>query len=249
MHQALERITTFFIDAIPSWPAIALGGPAGLVWAWLCLYWAGRLKRDRGWKTGYTRKVFHFLIFTTVAGLQAIWGLSAVCLFGAATSVVIFYGLWRGAGHVLFEAMAREKDEPHRTWYIVAPYMATLIGGVASNILFGPAALVGYLVTGFGDAIGEPVGTRFGKHHYRVPALRGVTCTRSLEGSAAVFVACLIAIIVSVALSATMHFSPRLLFVIPLLALVCAVVEAVSPHGWDNATMQVVPSWLGVWLL
>jgi hypothetical protein len=31
---------------------------------------------------------------------------------------------------------------------------------------------------------------------------------------------------------------------IALIALACAFVEAISPHGWDNATMQIVPSWL-----
>jgi hypothetical protein len=30
---------------------------------------------------------------------------------------------------------------------------------------------------------------------------------------------------------------------------VSTLVEAVSPHGWDNATMQVVPALLGAVLL
>jgi hypothetical protein len=34
---------------------------------------AGALKRYAGWKTGYTRKTLHFLIFFTAAGLH-IWG-------------------------------------------------------------------------------------------------------------------------------------------------------------------------------
>jgi hypothetical protein len=44
---------------------------------------------------------------------------------------------------MLYEAMARETDAPHRTHYIIVPYFATLIGGLASNILFGPVAVVG----------------------------------------------------------------------------------------------------------
>jgi len=38
---------------------------------------------------------------------------------------------------------------------------------------------------GWGDAVGEPVGTRFGRHPYRVPSLAGVPATRTLEGSLA----------------------------------------------------------------
>jgi hypothetical protein len=33
------------------------------------------------------------------------------------------------------------------------------------------------------------------------------------------------------------------------IAAACALVEAVSPHGWDNLTMQVIPSALAwFWL-
>ena len=242
-------MTSFLLDCVPSWHVVAVVGPLGTVWAYACLYLCGRLKRDRQWKTGYTRKVFHFLIFATVAGLHATGGLPAVCVFGAATSGVIFYALWRADGHLLYEAMAREADAPHRTHYIVAPYLATLLGGVLTNLLFGPVAVLGYLVTGFGDAVGEPVGTRFGRHVYHVPSLRAVVSTRSYEGSLAVLAACTLAIVAAFALTPTLHFTPRNVVLIPALALGCAVLEAISPHGWDNLTLQVVPAWAGSLLL
>ena len=62
MNLLTEKTISFFIDNFPSWNAITLGGPLGLLWAYLCLHLAGSLKR-KGWKTGYTRKTFHFLIF------------------------------------------------------------------------------------------------------------------------------------------------------------------------------------------
>jgi phytol kinase len=158
--------------------------------------------------------------------------------------MVIFYALLVGDGHLLYEAIAREKDAPHRTYYILAPYLATFLGGVTSNILFGEAALVGYLVTGFGDAIGEPVGTRFGKHPYRVPSLfTNVPATRSYEGSTAVFVVSLVAIILAFNVSPGLKGNEHSLLVFPGLALLSAGVEAIAPHGWDNALMQIVPSW------
>jgi len=235
---------SFFIDNFPSWRAIALGGPLGLLWAYACLYFAGYLKRKKNLRTGYTRKTFHFLIFTSVAAIHAIWGTPLVCLFGGMTTLVVFYAVFRGAGNLLYEAMAREKDEPHRTYYVVAPYFATLVGGLASNMLFGSVAVVGYLVAGFGDAIGEPVGTRFGKHTYRVPSFRGVKTVRSYEGSVGVFLACLVALAVALPLCAPSALTPGTWWMLPALALTCALLEAVSPHGWDNTTMQIIPAFL-----
>lgn len=220
-----------------------------MVWAYACLYFAGWLKRNKGLKTGYTRKIFHFLIFMSAAGIDLLWGLPGVFLLGASTSLVILYALIRGNGHLLYEAMAREKDAPYRTYYIIAPYFATLVGGLTSNLLFGHAAFLGYLVTGIGDAIGEPMGVRFGRHVYRVPSLSKVKSFRSLEGSVAVFLATALMIILGIILSPQFIWNPTLAWKIPLLALTCAIVEAVSPHGWDNATLQIIPAFLAAaWL-
>lgn len=240
----MNHIFTFFSDNFPSLKAILLGGPPGIIWAYACLYLAGWLKRNKGVKTGYTRKIFHFLIFMSAAGIDLIWGLSGVFLLGASTSLVILYALIRGNGHLLYEAMAREKDAPYRTYYIIAPYFATLIGGLTSNLIFGHAAFFGYLVTGIGDAIGEPVGVRFGKHVYPVPSLSKVKSFRSLEGSGAIFLSSIVMILLGVILNPQFSLNPALAWKIPLLALTCAIVEAVSPHGWDNATMQIIPVFL-----
>lgn len=227
----------------PSWREFALHGPPMLLWAFAALTLAGWLKRHYALRTGYTRKVFHFAIFFTVAALQAALGLRAVCLFGAMTTAVIAYALLRGEGNIHYEAIAREKDAPYRTHYIVVPYLATLLGGLATSIIFSGHSLYGFLVTGVGDAIGEPVGTRFGKHPYRVLSMRGVTCTRTLEGSAAVFaVSTLAAIIASLVRSGGVQSPAFVIAVCILIGLTSALCEAVSPHGWDNFTLQVVPA-------
>ena len=234
----VDRALRFVTEAWPGAGWLALPGAVGLAFAYLML--AGWLKQRRGWPTGYTRKVFHFLVFTTVALLQATAGLPAVCVFGTAVSLVVFHAVWRGDGFAGYEAMAREKDAPRRTYFILAPYGATLLGGVTANLLFGPAALGGYLVAGIGDAIAEPVGTRWGRHRYRVPSRRGVTSWRSWEGSAAVFCASLLALVIALLLQGV----PVLLHLAVLAgwAALCALAEAVSPHGWDNATLQLLPS-------
>lgn len=241
-----DEIIAFFVENTPPLRTILLAGPPWFLWALGCLAFAGWLKRGRGWRTGYTRKVFHFLIFFSVALIQWRWGTPMVCLFGGMTTCVVFLAVVLGPGHLLYEAMAREKDEPRRTHYIVVPYFATLLGGLTGNILFGPAAIVGYLATGLGDAVGEPVGTRFGRHMYRVPSISSVKAVRSLEGSAAVCAMCLLAVVLAVGLAPGLAFSARSWLTIPALALVCTATEAVSPHGWDNLTMQIVPAGLAV---
>jgi phytol kinase len=246
MNWFVDRVLGFFIENFPTWKAIAIGGPLGLGWSFAALWFAGRLKQC-GIRTGYTRKVFHFLIFGTVAALQWRFGTSAVCLFGGTASLVVFFAVWRGPGNLLYEAMAREKDEPHRSFFILVPYLTTLVGGLVSSMLFGPIALAGYLVTGLGDAIGEPVGTLCGRHRYRVRSLSSVPATRTLEGSAAVFIMSAVALALAAAISPNIalgHFGILKLLVI---AGASTLAEAISPHGWDNATMQVVPTAL-VWL-
>jgi len=244
-----ESIVHFFVENVPDATTLAIGGPVALVWAAACLIFSGLLKTRRKLKTGYTRKVFHFLIFGTVVAVHWLWGTPGVCLFGGMTSLVIAYALLRGSGHVMYEAMAREKDAPRRTYYIVVAYFATLIGGLLTNILFPATAVFGYLVTGFGDAVAEPVGTRFGKHEYRVPAISGVRAIRSLEGSCSIFIVSALVLIVWFALSHQFELSGRSLLIIVLISCVATLVEAISPHGWDNTTLQVVPAFLGAILL
>ncbi len=243
-----ERSISFFIDNMPTWDAIVIGGPLGLLWATLCLFISGWLKKRKGLKTGYTRKVFHILIFSSVATLHLAGGTAWVCLFGGMTTLVIFYAVVRGPGNFFYEAIAREKDAPHRTYYIVAPYFATLIGGLASNIILGQMAVIGYLVTGLGDAVGEPVGTRFGKHTYKVFSVSGAHSTRSYEGSVGVFLACVGAISIGVFSLSTIEFSATSFLTVPLLGILCALIEGITPCGWDNAAMMILPPLLAGYL-
>ncbi len=240
----METLINFFIQNTPPIKIIVFAGFPFLLWAYICLSFAGWLKIKKQVRTGYTRKIFHILIFLSVVVLNVVGGLPIVCLFGGMTTLVISYALIRGEGHPLYEAMAREKDAPFRTYYIIIPYFATLIGGIVSNIFFGQTAIIGYLVGGLGDAAGEPVGTRWGKHKYTPPTFSSFKSTRSVEGSFGVFIVSLIGIIIAVLLLPQLGFSLQTIVMIPLIGFAVMLVEAVSPHGWDNATMQIVPSLL-----
>jgi len=218
-------------------PTLVAGAVMALAWAYACLSFAGYL-RARGLQTGYTRKVFHALIFLSAAVAQASGGFVAVCVFGTMVSLVVGLAVLRGPKDRQYEAIAREQDGPARTYYIVTSYFATLIGGLASNILFGPLAVVGYLVGGLGDAAGEPASTRWGRRYL---SARG---SKTFEGSIAVLAASLVALVIAVAVTPQLHLDLRAVIALPLIAFVCTLVEAFSPRGWDNVPMQVVPTLL-----
>jgi phytol kinase len=220
-----------------------------LTWSYCCLILAGRLKTKLHLRTGYTRKVFHVLIFSSAVIANFVGGLLAVCVFGAMVSIVVAHAVLSGPGSPVYEALAREQDRPNRTYYIIIPYFATLIGGLASNIFFGPLAVIGYLVGGLGDAAGEPVGTRWGRHRYAGRGWNRAVINKTLEGSLAVLIASSVALLIGVAISPQLHFDSRSLVTLPVIAVVCTLVEAFSPRGWDNVPMQFVPTVLAAILL
>jgi phytol kinase len=198
------------------------------------------LRINRKLKTAYTRKLFHVCIFSLAAFLQLKLGIASVLIFGGFVSVVVLYAVYKGDGFPFFEALARESDYPHRRAFILLPLLTTAVGGIISNVLFGHIAFVGYLVGGWGDAVGEPVGARWGKNAYKVPSLFGLPAKRSLQGSAAVFiVSCISAYI------ALWYVGPDInypIFAAILCGLSACVVEAVSTHGLDNLTIQIAAS-------
>lgn len=240
MSEWIGRGVEFFLAALPEpWMLLTLA-PLFLVYGAAAAWFAGWLRIGRGIKTSYTRKIFHFSIFTTAGLIQLQWGLPAVSLFGGIMASIVIYAVWRGDSFPFYEAMARETDRPRRSMFILVPLATTAIGGLASNLFFPQFAFVGYLVCGWGDALGEPVGARWGRHDYRVPSIGGVPAHRTLEGSAAVCIGGAIAAATGLAL-----------FGFPLATAVgvgigCgvfgALVESFSNHGLDNLTIQVAAS-------
>lgn len=161
-------------------------------------------------------------------------------MFGSIVALIVLFAVWRGAGYVFYEALARPGDAPRGTLFIVVPLVTTALGGVLSNLIVPAWAWVGYLVAGWGDAVGEPVGARWGRHRYRVPSLAGVPATRSWEGSAAVLVVGAAAAVIGGLLAG---FEAGVALRIGMAAGIAgALVEAVSNHGLDNLTVQVAAS-------
>lgn len=228
------RVVNVFIELIrdnfPSLYLIFWFGPLAMLWMFLALYIAGRLKQDRQWPTGYTRKLVHVIVFSSAALVQWWLGLPGVFVLGGVITLVTLYVILLGDGHLFYEAIAREKDAPHRSLHLLLPYAATLAGGMLCNMHF-PAYIVatGYLVTGLGDAAGEPVGTRWGRHRYRVLSWRKVYAYRTVEGSIGVLVATLLALFIGYSMWPDPVWSTETFLKLFLVAVGCTIIEAVSP--------------------
>jgi len=243
----LGVIEEFIAKAIPSKAEILLLSPLIFIYVLLVAILVCYLKKFRKVRTPYTRKIFHFLIFTTAGIFQFRFGLSLVVLFGSIVSIFVLAAVLVGEGFVFYEALARETDRPYRTLFVLVPLFTTALGGVIINLFFPQFSFIGYLVGGWGDAVGEPVGTHWGKHRYAVPSLMGVPAQRSLEGSVAVIL-----------VSTVVAFSGLYLFGYPIpiaigTAVACglgsAAIEAVSNHGLDNLTIQVAAAGIAHFIL
>jgi len=243
----VDALIRFLLDAVPKTWAVLCFAPLFAIFAWFCGMVVGRLKIRKGLKTAYTRKIFHFAIFSMAAVIQVVMGLSGVVLYGVVTTAVIVFAIIKGDGYPFYEAIARESDAPRRSFFVIVPLICTALGGVLSNILFPGFAAVGYMVTGWGDAVAEPIGSKFGRHFYRVPSIAGVKAKRSLEGSLSVFIAGVLAAFIT--LNATGVYPLEALWVATLVALGATAVEAISTHGFDNLTIQLVASGVAFWLL
>jgi phytol kinase len=233
------------IQFVPSPKSAAISACIGLV-LFCIVGWAVAICRRRGMRPGDTRKLFHFCVFNTAALLR--WQVDAggLVVFGSVVALGIFYCTWRGHGHGIFEAIARPSDIPRQRLHVIVPLICTAVCGVLAQLIAGRLAIVAYLIGGWGDAVGEPIGIRWGRHRYVVPSLGGIPSTRSIEGSLAVFLASSIAAAIGLVLVG--QTGPYVLGLAALLGLVTTIVEAISPHGLDNLTILLVSAAAIRWL-
>ncbi len=240
-------IDFFFGKNFPSVGQIAGLFPFFLLYILVTFEIVEKARAAWSWKVGYTRKAFHFSVFFMAGLIQYKMGVGGVFILGWAVTLVLIYLLYRKNQSGYYRLLARPEDEPYADRYIVYPYLATFFGGVATNIFFGSvAAVTGYLIAGFGDAVGEPAGTKWGRHRYPVFSWGSqVKSYRTLEGSIAVLIACALAFcMISYA-----YNTPTNWWKIITAALIAAIAEGISPHGWDNLSIQIVGALLFVYII
>jgi phytol kinase len=221
--------------------------PLAFLYAAAAAAFVGWLRVTRCVRAPYTRKLFHFLIISVAALVQLQWDLAGTVVYGVTVALLVTGAVLRGDGFAFYEALARPTDAPRRSLFIMVPLATTTIGGVLANLLFPAWAFIGYAAVAWGDAIGEPVGVRWGRHRYSVPSIAGVRATRSVEGSAAVLAA---AAASSCAVLMAAGTAPGMAVMAGLIiGAVTTAVEAVSHHGFDNLTIQVAAAGVAALLL
>jgi phytol kinase len=243
----LEHLAELTRPFLPTTSTLATVTPFSIAYTLIAAALASWLRVGACVRTAYTRKVFHFSIFTMAGALQFLSGLPAVAIFGSVVTAAVLWAVYRGDGFPLYEALARPSDAPHRTLFILVPLMTTAAGGILGNLMFPAVAYVGYLVCGWGDAVGEPIGARWGAHRYCVPSLAGVPATRSIEGSTAVFIAGSLAAFLGLAAAGLPARSAAQVAIASGLAGTFA--EAVSAHGLDNLTVQLAAAGIATLLI
>lgn len=220
----------FFVDNLPTFDLIEWLFPLSILYSFVLLSIAGMMKERMQWNTGYSRKIYHFGIFILAGILQSKYGLGGTFIIGWAATISVFTAVTLGEKSLLYRALGREKDSPHITYYILAPYFATLMGGIINNLILGKIyAIYGYFLTGIGDAVGEPIGVKWG-------TVQICNTQRTVQGTMGVILFNFFALVLAhYFIEGEWTVMPIFIFI----SLFCAKVEIISPHGWDNLTTQV----------
>ena len=133
---ARSSLSELLRSLIPDVPSAAAAVGAALLVGPIAAAWVGHL-RSGGMRVAYTRKIFHAVIFTAAAGVHAAGGLPVTMVFGTVIAAMVLIAVWRGDGFPFYEAMARERDRPRRSLFIVVPMITTAVGGGASSLIAG----------------------------------------------------------------------------------------------------------------
>jgi phytol kinase len=205
----------------------------------------GLLVLKFNWKVNYTRKINHFFVFFSPYLLKLIFPFEEclysqilIAMVGLSTLVIYIKPIRENVNFVatMFAAFDRPEDKPHTLKWLFTQYLVTYLVAVPLWLIFDrightEAIPIIILINAVGDGLAEPIGIKFGKHKYKVKALFTTTSyTRSIEGSACVFVVGVLAIVAYHTSFSTLQFIIALLFV----PTVATLAEAKSPHTWDS---------------
>ncbi|MEO6304760.1 MAG: hypothetical protein ABIP51_16485 [Bacteroidia bacterium] len=205
----------------------------------------GLLVTKYNWRVNYTRKINHFFVFFSPYLLKIIFPFHEtlqtqiiIAMVGLSTLGIYLKPIRENIKIVglMFAAFDRPEDRPHTLKWLFTQYLATYLVAVPLWLLFDrightEAIPIIILINAIGDGLAEPIGITWGKHKYKVKALfTKTTYTRSLEGSACVFIVSVLAIICYNSSFST----PQYIFALISVPTVATLAEAKSPHTWDS---------------
>jgi len=193
------------------------------------------------------RKIFHAGVFSGAVPAQLWFGFWGVVLYGSVMAALVGWAYLRADKAFLYHGLTRGASGEGKAQDMLYPLAATALGGMLGVLLVGSFAMVGYLVCGWGDAWGEVVGRRWGKHAYRSPLARPLGAERTFEGSLAVLVGGTLG--GWAALNALGYAAVTSLALGLVAGAVGALAEGVVPGRMDNLWVQILPSLTVWWLL
>lgn len=212
---------------------------------WMIQYATGNLVFHMGVKVNYTRKINHFMLFFLPMYIDRLipfqqstgWIImgSAIAVF----SLVIYIRPLRTKIPLIarmFLSFDRPEDRPHTLFWLSTQITAGYLVIIPMIFLFSQKGymnliLIPIFINGIGDGLAEPVGIKFGRLKYQTYAFFSKKkYTRTLEGSACVFITSIIVVLVF-----KPYFNPEE-FIVTLIALpfVMTLAEAFAPHTWDT---------------
>jgi dolichol kinase len=208
-------------------------------------YGAGILATRYGVLVNYTRKIGHFAAFLVPVFVTDLFAFRATPATTLASGAVLLglLGLLSKPGRsrsrilmTIFRSFDRPEDRPYTllwlTTQLVAGYTVIITFGVVfSRMDMLRLIYIPILVSGIGDGLAEPVGVRFGRRKYQVPAIfSSRTYERTLEGSACVFVTSVAVIL----LFQSAFTTTQLWTALATVPLLLTLAEARAPHTWDQ---------------
>jgi phytol kinase len=150
-------------------------------------------------------------------------------------------------GHRCFD---RPEDRPYTLIWFISQMIAVGVIMLPMTQYFVSKGmwslyLIAAMSNGLGDGLAEPVGKIWGKRKYKVNALfTGREYTRSYAGSACVAFFTALGVIINYDVLTTSQLTLLLLILPPLMT----VIEAKSPHTWDNFLLYIA-CWLVLYLV
>jgi hypothetical protein len=150
-------------------------------------------------------------------------------------------------GHRSFD---RPEDRPYTLIWFISQMLAIGLLLVPMSQYFVSKGvwslyLIAAISNGLGDGLAEPIGKVFGKKKYKVTALfTQREYTRSYAGSACVAFFTTLGILINIPVLST----GELIALLAILPALLTLIEAKSPHTWDNFFMYIA-CWVVIYIV
>jgi dolichol kinase len=203
------------------------------------------IRRWRGYPQDFTRKFVHIGAGMWVFGVLALFENWTIGIIPFATFIVLNFIFYRFR---LLESVDAPDSTPGTVYFALSITLLFLIfWRTNSPDDRGYVAAAGTMAMTWGDALAAIVGKRWGRHHYQIGRGR-----RSFEGSAAMFAASFVAMLLTLLLTPGSALSPQsvpigfnaALIASLIAALAATIAEGVSPHGTDNLSVPLLSSFV-----